>query len=270
MTDSSLFQPAPESIERRPVSTASRLLMGGPVVLLTSSWRGRANVMPLAWHMPVSSDPPLIAIAVEQSRYSVDVISHSEEFALNFPKRPMLHHVQYLGALSGEQVDKLEAAQLTHFAPARVTAPLIEGCAGWIEAGVRDQLPFGDHVIYVAEVMAVHVDPASFSDRWRTDAGDDRPLSFLGEKYYSSLDREQEARPPRDLEAPERLLAERMAEDLELTTEARERREELVGQLADEVRHGNIVDVADLGSELDIDDAGRLDLSGGVVLGDPD
>lgn len=226
--------------------------------------------MPLAWHMPVSSEPALIAIAIEQSRYSVDVIDHSEEFALNIPKRPLLHHVQYLGALRGEHVDKLEAAQLPYFGGSRVTAPLIEGCAAWIEAGVREQLPLGDHVVYVAEVLAVHVDPASFGERWRSDAGDDRPLIFLGEKYYSSLDREQEARPPRDLDAPERVLAERMEEELELTTEARERREELLGQVADEVQRGNVVDVADLGATLDIDDADRLDLSGGVPLGDSD
>lgn len=270
MNAESLFQPAPESIERRPVGAASRVLMGGPVVLATSSWRGRPNVMPLAWHMPVSSNPVLIAIAVEQSRYSVDVIDHSEEFALNIPKRPLLHHVQYLGALSGEHVDKLEAAQLAYFAAARVSAPLIEGCAAWIEAGVREQFPLGDHVVYIAEVLAVHVDPASFGERWISDAGDDRPLIFLGEHYYSALDREQVARPPRDLEAPDRILAERMAEELELTTEARERREELLGQLADEVQRGNVVDVADLGAELDIDDADQLDLSGGIVLGEPE
>jgi len=213
MNSDALLKPAPKGIERRPVTTASRLLMGGPVALVTSRYRGQTNVMPLAWHMPISSDPPLIAIAIEQSRYSVEMIDHSEEFALNIPKRPLLHHVQYLGALRGENIDKLEAAQLAHFAPSRITAPLIEGCAAWIEAGVRHQLPFGDHVLYVAEVMAVHVDPASFSDRWRTDVEDDRPLTFLGGNHYSSLSREQNARPPRDLDAPERVLAERMAED---------------------------------------------------------
>lgn len=270
MSDESLFKPAPQSIERKPLSAAARVLMGGPVALVTSSFRGRTNVMPLAWHMPVSSDPALIAIAIEQSRYSVDMINHSEEFALNIPKRPMLHHVQYLGALSGEHVDKLEAAQLSYFAPSRVTAPLLDGCAAWIEAGVRHQLPFGDHILYIAEVVAVHADPASFSDRWRADADDDRPLLYLGEKYYSSLDREQVARPPRDLDAPERVLAERMAEELELTTEANERREEVAGRLADEVQRGNVVDVSDFAKELDLDDADQLDLSGGVVLGDPD
>ncbi|MDA0353072.1 MAG: flavin reductase family protein [Chloroflexi bacterium] len=270
MNSDALLKPAPKGIERRPVTTASRLLMGGPVALVTSRYRGQTNVMPLAWHMPISSDPPLIAIAIEQSRYSVEMIDHSEEFALNIPKRPLLHHVQYLGALRGENIDKLEAAQLAHFAPSRITAPLIEGCAAWIEAGVRHQLPFGDHVLYVAEVMAVHVDPASFSDRWRTDVEDDRPLTFLGGNHYSSLSREQNARPPRDLDAPERVLAERMAEELELTAEAHERREELAGRLAEEVRRGNVVDVSEIEHELDLDEADLLDLSEGVALGDSD
>ena len=87
VTNESLLKPAPEAIERRPVSTAARVLMGGPVALVTSSWRGRHNVMPLAWHMPVSSDPALIAIAIEQSRYSVDVIDHSEELKLGGERR---------------------------------------------------------------------------------------------------------------------------------------------------------------------------------------
>jgi len=249
---------------------ASRLLMGGPVTLVTTSWRGQTNVMPLAWHMPVSSDPALVAIAIEQSRYSVDVINHSEEFVLNIPKRPMLHHVQYLGALRGEHVDKLDAAQWGYFGSSRVTAPLLEHCAGWIECGVRHALPFGDHVVYVAEVMAVHVDPASFDDGWRTDAGDDRPLVFLGGKTYSAFDRGMEARMPRDLDAPERVLAERMAEELELTQEALERRDELQGRLEREVERGNVVDVDDAAAALDLEDEDLLDLSGGVVLGAPD
>ena len=268
VTESSLFQPAPEGIERLPEGTAPRLLMGGPVALVTTSWRGQTNVMPLAWHMPISSAPALVAIAVEQSRYSVDVIDHSEEFALNIPKRPMLHHVQYLGSLRGEHVDKLDAAQWGYFGASRVTAPLLEHCAGWIECGVRETLRFGDHVLYVAEVVAVHVDPASFDGAWRTDAGDDRPLVYLGGTAYSTLDRAMEARMPRDLDAPERVLAERMAEELELTQEAVERREELQGRLEREVELGNVVDVDDAAAALDLDSEDLLDLSGGAVLGD--
>ena len=99
MTNDALIRPAPEHLEDRPNTAAGRLLLGGPVVLVTTMYRGQENVMPVAWHMPVSVDPPLVAIAVEQSRHTADLIRHAQEFALNFPTRPLLHHVQYLGAL---------------------------------------------------------------------------------------------------------------------------------------------------------------------------
>ncbi|MEX2372671.1 MAG: flavin reductase family protein [Dehalococcoidia bacterium] len=269
----------PEHTEVRPASEASRLLMGGPAALVTTTWRGKANVMPLSWHTPLSSEPALVGISVEQSRHTAEMISHSQEFALNFPKRPYLHHVQYLGALRGEDIDKFEATQWETFPPAKISAPLLMDCAAWIECEVVEVLPLGDHVLFVGLAVAVRVDLDSYDDdlhQWRAgpDVEDnDRPLHFLGGNRYSSLHRTLEARVPRDFEAPERVLRERIAEELELSREARERRQEEEEQLRDEVRRGDHVD-------LDAVDAAEaaaakpppvpedtLDLSKGYVLG---
>jgi flavin reductase (DIM6/NTAB) family NADH-FMN oxidoreductase RutF len=267
--DDPLIRPAPEHTEARPNTEAARLLLGGPVVLVTTTWRGRANVMPLSWHTPLSSAPPVIGIAVEQSRHTAEMISHAQEFALNFPKRPYLHHVQYLGAMSGEQMDKLDALQMQTFAATSITAPLIEGCAAWVECEVVEVTPIGDHILFAGLVTAVRVDPDSFADgHWRFGLEEDRALHFLGGNLYSTLDHVLEARLPRDFEAPERVLRERIQEELELTREARERREERLGALEDEVRRGNVVDVEDVG--LEIEDEDVLDLSKGFVLRGPD
>ena len=247
MTNDDLFLEPPEGVERRPVTYASRLLMGGPVTLVTSSFRGKHNVLPLAWTAPLSSDPPLIGIAVEQSRHSVDMISHAEEFALNFPQRPLLHHVQYLGSMSGVDIDKFEATQLETFNGAHVSAPLIKGCAAWIECELRQTLPIGDHVLFVGLPVAIHIDPASFDERWLVTGDEERrPLHFLGGNQYSLLARVLEARTPKDSDAPERVLAQFAEEELELTREARERREEQLGDLQREVEAGNLVDISAL------------------------
>lgn len=244
-----LFREPPEGVERRPVAYASRVLMGGPVVLVTAAWRGRQNVMPLAWHAPLSSDPPLIGISIERSRHTVEMIRHAEEFTLNFPTWPLLHHVQYLGAMSGDRVDKIEATQLETFSGIR-SAPLIAGCAAWIECEVREVITLGDHVLFVGQPAAVHVDTESFDERWLVGAEEKRPLHFLGGNQYSLLQRIIEARTPARGDAPERFLAEQLQQELELTTEARERREELLGQLLDEVQAGNVVDIAQLEAQL--------------------
>ena len=134
MSDDELLRLPPREAETRPLSAATRLLQGGPVVLLTTSHHGSQNVMPLAWCAPLSSDPPLLGVAIEQSRHSAEMVSQSEEFALNFPARPLLHHVQYLGTLSGADVDKLEATQLETFDALHVTAPLVRDCVAWWNA----------------------------------------------------------------------------------------------------------------------------------------
>ncbi len=253
-----LFREPPEGIERRPVTHASRLLMGGPITLVTSSYRGQHNVMPLAWCAPLSGNPPLIGISVEQSRHSVDMISHAEEFALNFPGRPLLHHVQYLGSMSGSDIDKFEATQLETFDAVHVSARLIEGCCAWIECELQQAIPVGDHVLFVGLPVAVHVDPESFDERWTVGAEEKRPLHFLGGRYYSSLQRVLEAKAPRTSDAPERALAEFLAEELELTREARERREELMGLLNEEIEEGKAVDLAALESSELADYVRRL------------
>ena len=256
----------PESVERRPVTFAPRLLLGGPVVLLTASYRGKQNAMPLAWCAPLSSDPPLLGVAIEQSRHSVEMVSHSEEFALNFPSRQLLHHVQYLGSLTGADVDKFEATQLETFNPVHGAAPLIEGCVAWVECEVQQVIPIGDHVLFVGLPVAVHVDPTAFDDRWLVAEEQARPLHFLGGNLYSTLSGVLEARLPAPGEAPEHALAERIEEELELTRDARERREELMGELAREVEEGKLVDL----SRVDLDQLPELDLPPRITVPEPE
>ena len=234
----------PDGIETRPLAQASRILQGGPVALVTTFDRGHTNVAPIAWLTPLSSNPPLVGIAVERSRHSSLMIAKSEQFAINIPARPLLHHVQYLGALSGARIDKLEATQFETFEAEHVDAPLLTGCLAWVECEVQQVVPTGDHTLFVALVRAVRVDPHAFGDRWQLHGSvDERPLHFLGDHYYATLDSELEARVPNTSDAPERVLQERLLEELEQTREAQERRAEALGALEKEIEAGNIVDI---------------------------
>ncbi len=44
-----------------PLSKVYQLLEPGPVVLLTTARRGRANVMAMSWHMMIEFEPPQVA-----------------------------------------------------------------------------------------------------------------------------------------------------------------------------------------------------------------
>jgi flavin reductase (DIM6/NTAB) family NADH-FMN oxidoreductase RutF len=206
---------------------ARRLLGGGPVALLTTAWHGAHNVMPAAFITPLSIDPPLIGVAVHAARHTHDMIRFSEEFALNIPTRELLHHVQYLGSVTGAELNKLELTRLPTFRARRVDAPLLEGCIGWIECGIEDAYRIGDHTLFVGKVVAASAEKDAFDDAWLLGDPEERPLHYLGVNYYAILGDRMEARIPapadvkRDVEAGAAEL-----EDEEQAAERRERREE--------------------------------------------
>jgi flavin reductase (DIM6/NTAB) family NADH-FMN oxidoreductase RutF len=194
------------------------------VVLVTSSWHGKSNVMPAAFVTPLSFEPPLIGLAVQPSRHSYDMIRNSEQFALNIPSRRLLHHVQYLGSVSGRDVDKLELAKLPTFKATRVEAPLIEGCVAYVECGVEDALRVGDHVLFVGQVLAASADAEAFDSTWLLEDEAEKPLHYLGVDFYALLGEKLEARLPK----PERVwrsLEEASEEEMESAREEEERRE---------------------------------------------
>jgi flavin reductase (DIM6/NTAB) family NADH-FMN oxidoreductase RutF len=205
---------------------ARRLLSGGPVMLVSASYRGRHNVTPVAYAMNLSIRPPLIGIALHPSRFGYDIIKKTEEFALNIPSRELLHHVQYLGTLSGADFDKLELTNLPHFRARLLDTVLLEGCVGWIECSLEDTIELGDHFLFVGRVVAVQADDEAFNDHWLLNDNDLKPLHYLGANYYSILNSVLEARIPKPAEEYGKRLDEAVAEQLELTRDAEEKRAE--------------------------------------------
>jgi flavin reductase (DIM6/NTAB) family NADH-FMN oxidoreductase RutF len=175
---------------------ARRLLVAGPLVFVTTKWRGSQDVMPAAWTTPLSAIPPLVGVCVHPSRHTHDMIRFSEEFALNVAGPRLLNHAAYYGSVSGRDVDKLELSKLPTFRARKVEAPLLEGCVGYIECAVEDAIRIGDHTLFVGRVLAVAAEEAAYHELWLLEDPDERPLHYLGGFSYATLARRLEARPP--------------------------------------------------------------------------
>ena len=176
---------------------ARRLLGGAPVAIVTTRWKAVSNAAPIAWSMPVSIDPPLVAIAVNASRRTHDMIKYGEEFAINIPARVLLNHTQWLGMVSSLQGDKLEASRVPFFKGKTVDAPLLEGCLGWLECTLHDYYTTGDHTLFIGKVVDAHADTDGFDfeeGRWELDDDEYKPLMYLGGRTYSLLDGTFDAR----------------------------------------------------------------------------
>jgi flavin reductase (DIM6/NTAB) family NADH-FMN oxidoreductase RutF len=107
------------------------LLEPGPVVLLTTARRGRANLMPLSWHTMLEFELPLVGC----------------------------------GNCSGREIDKFGAFGLTALPAATVGAPLVAECFANLECRVVDTRAVRRYGLFVLEVVKAWADPAEKDPR---------------------------------------------------------------------------------------------------------
>ncbi|PCN50143.1 hypothetical protein B6U99_06060 [Candidatus Geothermarchaeota archaeon ex4572_27] len=150
-------------MKRDAMSFATRLLHPRHVVIVTCCDReGRANAITLAWTMPTSFSPPMVAISVGPQRYSHRLIEETGEFVVNVPPVDLLRQAYEIGSKSGRSVDKFKLTGLTPGRAKVVRPPIIEECIAHLECRVVDKLTTGDHTLFIGEVVAAYADEEAF------------------------------------------------------------------------------------------------------------
>src|SRR5512139_1650876 len=104
------------------LSKVYQLLEPGPVVLLTTASKGKANVMAMSWHMMVEFEPPLVACIVSSADYSFSALRATGECVIAIPALKLVPVVVQVGNASGRDLDKFEAFGLTPL-PAECVGP---------------------------------------------------------------------------------------------------------------------------------------------------
>jgi flavin reductase (DIM6/NTAB) family NADH-FMN oxidoreductase RutF len=171
------------------VRQAYRLLSHGPVLLLTTQFRGQPNVMTAGWSTPLAAPDALIGVAVAPTRLSHEFITKTDEFALNVPHLDLLSSVYYCGTNSGRDVDKWETAPFTPTEPNEITSPLITECLAWLECTVVNRLTVGDHTLFIAQVLHAQAEEAAFGETWLPGEEAGRTLHHLGGNLFTAPER---------------------------------------------------------------------------------
>ena len=136
-----------------PLSKVYRLLEPGPVVLLTTAHRGRANVMTMSWHMMVEFEPPLVACVVSDGAFSFTALRATKECVIAIPAVELAPTVVAIGNCSGRNVRKFERFGLTPVAAEHVTPPLIAECFANLECKVIDTRLVNKYDLFILEVL---------------------------------------------------------------------------------------------------------------------
>ncbi|MBT9130905.1 MAG: Flavoredoxin [candidate division WS2 bacterium] len=166
------------------LARANRLINHGPVVLVTSQYKDKTNIVTLAWVTPVSHNPPLVAICIHKNHFSHELIKESKEFVINVPGEDLIEKVHACGTVSGREVDKFQKFGLTPIKAKKVSPPLIAECFAHLECKVEKIYPGGDHSIFLGEVVYVQVEEGLFSEF--LDVEKVKTLHHLGANLYTT------------------------------------------------------------------------------------
>ena len=149
---------------------AYRLLNHGPTVLVGSTHAGRSNVMAAAWAMPLDFDTPKVAVVVDKSTLTRELIDASGVLSLCVPTVAMKDLVMAAGGMSGKNYpDKLSRCHISTRAAPLTGVPLVDGCIAQMECKVLPATAHvaGPHDLILAEVVGAWADERVFSQgRW--------------------------------------------------------------------------------------------------------
>ena len=169
------------------ITTAYRLLHPMHTVLVSCVGKAaKPNVTTLAWAMPTSIEPPLLAISVAPTRHSHTLIEESGEFVVNIPTLEILQAVYACGSLTGRSFDKFKKTNLTPMPAKKVKAPAIRECIAHLECKVDSKFTTGDHTVFVGKILEAYADMGVFTESY--DLKKARMLFHAGGNNFAILD----------------------------------------------------------------------------------
>lgn len=139
-----------------PVSEIRRFLEPGPVVLVSSAWKGEKNVMSMGWHMVMEFVPSLVGCLISGANHSFELIRRSRECVINVPTVDMASVVAGVGNCSGANTDKFARFKLTAVEAETVGAPLIAECYANLECRLSDARLVEMYNMFIFEVTKAH------------------------------------------------------------------------------------------------------------------
>jgi flavin reductase (DIM6/NTAB) family NADH-FMN oxidoreductase RutF len=139
-----------------PVRRVRRYLEPGPIVLVSSKWEDKTNVMTLGWHTVLEFSPSLVGLMISAGNHSFQMIRHSRACVINLPTTALTDIVVGIGNTSGREIDKFAEFGLTAEEASEVDAPLISECHANFECRLFEDVLVDRYNFFIFEVVKAH------------------------------------------------------------------------------------------------------------------
>lgn len=142
------------------------------------------NIITVAWTGTINSTPPMTYVSVRKERHSHHLIKESGSFVINLSSEDLVQKTDYCGVKSGREVNKFAHLGLTAVPAEKVAAPMIDESPVSIECKVTQVIELGSHDMFMAEVVAVHVNEALLDKNGKLHLEWSKPIVYSHGEYY--------------------------------------------------------------------------------------
>lgn len=157
-----------------------------PAVMVSCADKeGSSNIITVAWTGTVCTNPPMAYISVRPERHSYQMIRETGEFVINLTTTELAYATDFCGVRSGRDVDKFSEMKLTKEQGSVVAVPMIAESPVNIECKVREVQELGSHHMFLADVVAVHVDDQYMDEKQKFELGMAGLLAYSHGEYYN-------------------------------------------------------------------------------------
>jgi len=153
----------------------------------TRAGDGGTNLAPFSYFNAVSSEPPLVGISINEragdAKDTLRNIRETREWVVNLVSEPLLEAMVRTAGDWPRNVSEFEVSGMTPSVSQRVRAPGVEQSPVQLECTLHRDIPLGNSVLVVGEVVFARVDDAVLTEG-RVDATKLRAVGRLGGEFY--------------------------------------------------------------------------------------
>jgi len=105
------------------------------------------------WHMPVSKEELIYAVAIENHKHILGLINESGVFCINFLGLDMLDSVKRCSSMHGEHIDKFSEIGFRKTEAQSIECPFIKEACAHMDCQVMQTIDFKDTTVLIAKII---------------------------------------------------------------------------------------------------------------------
>ena len=150
----------------------------------------RPDAMAAAWGGICSSDPPSVAVSVQEGRQTYENLFKHREFTISIPSVDHVKEADYFGIASGRDTDKFADTGLTPIKADHVNAPYVGEFPAVLECRLLQTVDIGVHTQFIGEILDVKVSESVLGPDGKPDIKKIRPFAYdsMRREYYGFSD----------------------------------------------------------------------------------